>query len=119
MAALRGDPSDGLPGVPGIGEKTAAKLITRFGSLEALIEAAGQHDSPVPQRWRETLAHEANYVAAAPLVVRVATDAPVTVDRDDRIPAKPRDLDRVRELQERWNLSTAVDRLLDALGQQQ
>ena len=116
MAALRGDPSDGLPGVQGIGEKTAAKLITRFGSLEGLVAAAVQDNSPVPQRWREALAHEAAYVAAAPLVVRVAADAPVTVDRADGVPAKPRDLDRVRELQERWNLSTSVDRLLQALG---
>lgn len=116
MAALRGDPSDGLPGVAGIGEKTAAKLITRFGSLEGLVAAAAQDNSPVPQRWREALAAEAKYVAAAPLVVRVATDADVTVDRDDRIPAKPRDLDRVRDLQERWNLSVSVDRLLEALG---
>jgi 5'-3' exonuclease len=116
MAALRGDPSDGLPGVQGIGEKTAAKLITRFGSLEGLVEAAAQPNSPVPQRWREALAAEARYVAAAPLVVRVAVDAPVTVDRDDRVPAKPNDLDRIRDLQESLNLSTSVDRLLEALG---
>jgi 5'-3' exonuclease len=115
MAALRGDPSDGLPGVAGIGEKTAAKLITRFGSLEGLVAAAAQDNSPVPQRWREALAAEAKYVAAAPLVVRVATNAEVTVDRDDRVPAKPRDLDRVRDLQERWNLSVSVDRLIEAL----
>jgi 5'-3' exonuclease len=116
MAALRGDPSDGLPGVLGIGEKTAAKLITRFGSLEGLVAAAGEPNSAVPLRWREALAADAKYVAAAPLVVRVAVDAPVTVDRDDRVPAKPRDLDRVRELQDKWNLSTPVDRLIDALG---
>jgi 5'-3' exonuclease len=116
MAALRGDPSDGLPGVVGIGEKTAAKLITRFGSLEGLVAAAAEPNSAVPLRWREALAADAKYVAAAPLVVRVAVDAPVTVDRDDRVPAKPRDLDRVRELQDRWNLSTPVDRLIDALG---
>jgi 5'-3' exonuclease len=116
MAALRGDPSDGLPGVVGIGEKTAAKLITRFGSLEGLVAAAALDNSPVPLRWREALAAEARYVAAAPVVVRVARDAPVTLDRDDRVPSRPRDLDRVRELQGRWNLSTSVDRLLDALG---
>ena len=115
MAALRGDPSDGLPGVAGIGEKTAAKLITRFGSLEGLVEAAALDDSPVPLRWRTALAHDAKYVAAAGLVVRVAVDAPVRVDGADRVPAEPRDLDRVRELQQQWNLSTSVDRLLEAL----
>jgi 5'-3' exonuclease len=115
MAALRGDPSDGLPGVTGIGEKTAAKLVTRFGTLEDLVAAAALEDSPVPLRWRTALADDAKYVAAAPLVVRVATDAAVTIDRDDRIPPEPRDLDRVRELQRRWNLGVSVDRLLDAL----
>ncbi|WP_019819200.1 5'-3' exonuclease, partial [Saccharomonospora saliphila] len=50
MAMLRGDPSDGLPGVSGIGEKTAARLITRFGSLEGLREAAARGDAGVPPR---------------------------------------------------------------------
>jgi hypothetical protein len=46
----------------------------------------------------------------------VAQDAPVVLDRDDRVPSQPRDLDRVRHLQDRWNLSTSVDRLLEALA---
>jgi 5'-3' exonuclease len=116
MAALRGDPSDGLPGVLGIGEKTAAKLITRFGSLEGLVAAAAEANSTVPLRWREALAADAKYVAAAPLVVRVAHDAKVIIDRDDHVPTEPRDLDRVRELQARWNLSAPVDRLIAAIN---
>lgn len=44
--ALRGDPSDGLPGAPGIGEKTAAELLRRWGSLDALLEALGTSDEP-------------------------------------------------------------------------
>lgn len=115
MALLRGDPSDGLPGVAGIGEKTAAKLITKYGSLQGLLDAAVQPDGMVPLRVRTALEDAAAYVAAAPLVVRVAVDAEVVQDRDDRVPSAPRDLDRVRELQERWNLSTSVDRLLAAL----
>lgn len=117
MAALRGDPSDGLPGVLGVGEKTAAKLITRFGSFEGLLDAAAANSPLVPLRVRTALTEDAAYVAAAPLVVRVAKDAPVRVDRDDHVPTNPPDLDRVRDLQQRWNLSTAVDRLLTALSQ--
>lgn len=116
MALLRGDPSDGLPGVVGVGEKTAAKLIKRFGSLDGLLAATAADDKLVPLRVKTALADAAKYVAAAPLVVRVAVDAAVTMDRDDAVPTGPRDLDRVRALQEKWNLSTSVDRLLAALA---
>ncbi|HEX2131588.1 MAG TPA: 5'-3' exonuclease [Actinophytocola sp.] len=115
MALLRGDPSDGLPGVAGVGEKTAAKLITRFGSLEGLLAAAAADDKLVPLRVKTALIDAAEYVAAAPRVVRVAVDAAVTVDRDDAVPTEPRDLDRVRMLQEKWDLGASVDRLLAAL----
>jgi len=115
MALLRGDPSDGLPGVTGIGEKTAAKLITKYGSLDGLLTAAAASPSDVPLRVRTALSDAASYVAAAPLVVRVALDADVVQDRDDKVPAEPRDLDRVRALQERWDLGASIDRLLAAL----
>jgi 5'-3' exonuclease len=116
MALLRGDPSDGLPGVTGVGEKTAAKLITRFGSLEGLLAAAAADDKLVPLRVKTALRDAAAYVAAAPLVVRVALDAAVTVDSADVVPAEPRDPDRVRALQEKWDLGASVDRLLAALA---
>ncbi len=115
MALLRGDPSDGLPGVAGVGEKTAAKLMVKYGSLEGLLEAAAASPSDVALRVRSALTDAADYVAAAPLVVRVALDADVVQDRDDRVPAKPRDMDRVRELQEKWDLGASIDRLLAAL----
>jgi 5'-3' exonuclease len=115
MALLRGDPSDGLPGVTGVGDKTAAKLITRFGSLEGLLAATAAGDKLVPLRVKTALADAAAYVAAAPKVVRVAVDAAVTVDRDDAVPEVANDLDRVRMLQEKWDLGASVDRLLAAL----
>jgi hypothetical protein len=80
-----------------------------------LLDAAGAERSDVPLRVRTALTDAADYVTAAPLVVRVALDADVVQDRDDRVPSEPRDLARVRELQEKWDLGAAVDRLLAAL----
>ncbi|MEV6912920.1 5'-3' exonuclease [Amycolatopsis sp. NPDC051071] len=115
MAALRGDPSDGLPGVAGIGEKTAAKLITQFGSLQELIDASTAGDSRVPLKTRLRLTEAADYLAVAPTVVRVAADAPIVQSRSDVVPSEPADPDKVAELAERWNLGRSVERLLAAL----
>lgn len=115
MAALRGDPSDGLPGVAGIGEKTAAKLITQFGSVEALLAAAQASDRALPLKTRLRLTDAAEYLSAAPTVVRVATGADVQVSGEDRVPTIAADPDRVDELGQRWNLGRSVDRLLAAL----
>jgi len=116
MAALRGDPSDGLPGVAGIGDKTAAKLITQFGSLDALLTAARAESRDVPLKLRQKLADAAEYLEVAPTVVRVAVDAPVELTRPDAVPAAPADPGKVAELAERWNLGGSVPRLLAALG---
>lgn len=115
MALLRGDPSDGLPGVAGIGEKTAAKLITEFGSLHGLLTAAAA--GKVPTKVTSRLVDAADYLAAAPRVVRVATDADVVRSReDDRVPERPADADRLAELAGRWGLESSIKRLTDAMA---
>ncbi|HEV2088729.1 MAG TPA: 5'-3' exonuclease, partial [Cryptosporangiaceae bacterium] len=77
FATLRGDPSDGLPGVPGIGEKTAVGLLSRFGSLAGILAAVEARSTLLPaSQWRR-LHEAAGYLAVAPKVVRVARDAPV------------------------------------------
>lgn len=115
MAVLRGDPSDGLPGVAGIGEKTAAKLITTFGSLTDLLAAARAGDKRIPKRAASSINTARGYLDVAPSVVRVVTDAPVRMDRDDTLPDAPADPDRVIALGERWGLGGSLDRMVAAL----
>lgn len=116
MAVLRGDPSDGLPGVAGIGEKTAAKLISEFGSLQAVLDAVHDgRDRKLTTRARTALLNAQDYLAVAPTVVNVATDAKIVMDRPDVVPAAPADPDRVAELTRRWGLGSSLPRLLTAL----
>ena len=80
MAVLRGDPSDGLPGVQGIGEKTAVQLLDTFGSLAGVLEALDRGDDRLKGARRTRLEEGREYLAAAPQVVDVARDAPVELD---------------------------------------
>lgn len=117
FAILRGDPSDGLPGVAGVGEKTAAALINRFGTVEALIEAAASgSDDGFPAGSRAKVVAAADYLTRAPAVVRVACDVPLP-SYDDRLPSEPRDPTALVALSDRWALDSALNRLLAALRQ--
>jgi 5'-3' exonuclease len=112
FAALRGDPSDGLPGVAGVGEKTAAGLIQRWGSVEALVEAVDAGDPAVTQRPKLEAARA--YLGVAAQVTRVRTDC-VLPPYDDRLPAMPADPERLVELVDRWGVESSVNRLLAAI----
>jgi 5'-3' exonuclease len=115
MAVLRGDPSDGLPGVPGIGEKTAVALLRRYGDLETLLAAAEQGDAGLTATQRRRLLDARDYLAVAPGVVRVATDLPLP-DVPDALPLAPRDPGVLTALAERWRLASGLTRLVDALA---
>ncbi|GHG54254.1 5'-3' exonuclease [Sinomonas cellulolyticus] len=118
-ATLRGDASDGLPGVAGIGEKSAATLLAEYGTLEGLLEAAASPDGGPTRAVRAKLAAAAEYLAAAPAVVNVARDleVPSLAEAGARLSAPDAhsrlELER---LSTEWNLGGSVTRLLAALG---
>ncbi|KUL49044.1 5'-3' exonuclease [Streptomyces sp. NRRL F-4489] len=114
LALLRGDPSDGLPGVPGIGEKTAAKLLDAYGSLAGVIAAAEDPASRLTPAQRRRITEALPYLAVAPKVVRVADDVPLP-ETALALPAEPADPERLAALAERWGLGGALQRLLGAL----
>jgi 5'-3' exonuclease len=116
FAVLRGDPSDGLPGVKGVGEKTAAALVARFGTVEAIVAAldAGIEDG-FPAGARAKLEQARDYLAVAPAVTRVVRDLPLP-DLDDCLPSAPRDPAALVALADRWGLDSALDRFLGALA---
>ncbi|GAA4220223.1 5'-3' exonuclease [Streptosporangium album] len=114
FATLRGDPSDGLPGVPGVGDKTAAALITRFGSLEALLGAVDSGgDLTAGQRAKLSAARD--YLRVAPVVVQVARDVPVP-ELDLALPTTAHDPQALAALAGRYGLDGPLGRLADALS---
>jgi len=115
LATLRGDPSDGLPGVAGIGEKTAAALIGRYGDLAGVLAARDRADPGLTATQVRRLTEAAAYLEVAPGVVRVARDAPIPVV-DDRLPSVPADAAALDALVARWGLAGPVNRLLAALS---
>jgi 5'-3' exonuclease len=115
FAVLRGDPSDGLPGVAGIGDKTAAALVSRFGSIEAIMTALdSDSDAGFPAGSRIKLRAAREYLAAARIVVETRTDVPVGVV-DDRLPSAIRDQQALHDLVQRYGIASPVGRLLSAL----
>jgi DNA polymerase I len=110
-AALRGDPSDNLPGVPGVGEKTAAKLITRYGGLDGIFE----HVDEQTPKLRANLAEYEERVRKNHQLMILRTDAPIDgVDLDHlAVTPKPDDVKRLFDFLE---FRTFADRLATALG---
>lgn len=114
MATLRGDSSDGLPGVAGIGEKTAASLLRTYGDLAGVRAAAGDPASSMSPRLRLALREAAQYLDRAPAVVRVARDLPVPPVPDG--PPRP-DVDLLAAIGAEFGLAGPVGRIRQALDQ--
>ncbi len=140
FAALRGDPSDGLPGVPGVGEKTAAALVRSFGTVPAMLAAIDAGHGGFPPGSRAKLVAARAYLEACGPVVSVASDAPVravtdvqvhgqlprAAAPDDRqpgelagsgkLPSRPSDPAALAELDARWDLGSSLGRMMSALA---
>jgi 5'-3' exonuclease len=115
MATLRGDTSDGLPGVAGIGDKTAATLINRYGDLASLRRALAAGDPQIKGAQRTRLEAASAYLDVAPTVVQVALDAPVP-DFDAVLPRQVGDLSLLSSLASTYGLTSPINRVLGALG---
>lgn len=114
-AVLRGDASDGLPGVAGIGEKTAAALITEHGDLDAILAAADDRSVTMRPKVRSSLQDSADYVARAREVVTVRAELDVPVVE----PLQPLDDEAIAALSafgERWGVESPVGRLVERLS---
>jgi len=117
FATMRGDASDGLPGVSGIGDKTAASLITSYGDLAGILAAASAPETRVSPSVRAKLHAAIDYLAVAPEVVSVARDLDLAVTLDDLVlPAAPADPELFAALTERLGLGTSATRVLAAMG---
>jgi 5'-3' exonuclease len=117
FATMRGDASDGLPGVAGIGDKTAASLIASYGDLDGILAAASEPGTRISASVRAKLHAAIDYLAVAPEVVRVARDLDLGVGLDDlALPAGPAEPELFEALTERLGLGTSATRVLAALA---
>jgi DNA polymerase-1 len=111
-AALRGDPSDNLPGVPGVGEKTAAKLVTTYGGIDGIFEHL---DEQTPKLRTNLGEHEGSIRQNAELM-KLVCDAPVAVTVEELV-RRPADVDEVRRLFDFLEFHSLGERLTEALGE--
>lgn len=114
FAMFRGDPSDGLPGVVGIGEKGAAQIATHFATVEEALAAAHLGDERLKPALAKKIIAGAQYLAIAPKLVSCAIDVPLP-EISLQIPVK-RDLTKIRKYQSEYNLGASIDRFIAALG---
>jgi len=117
MAVLRGDPSDGLPGVPGIGPKTAVALVNAFGDLSGVISAARREpvERPLTARTAARIDEFAEALHRALTVTRVVRDLPLPSSVPP-LPLGPADPGRLADLAQAWGVQRQVDELARAFA---
>ncbi len=116
FAVMRGDPSDGIPGVPGVGEKTAASLLAQFGDLYGIIEAAQDPATTLSASVRSRITGSAAYLEVAPRVVQVTRDLDIHEVDAGIHPLDAGRLDALSALSKKWGLGGSLERAVRALG---
>ena len=114
FAMFRGDPSDGLPGVRGIGEKGAALIAKNFDSPESALQGAIDEHPSLSPNLRKKIVEGADYLAIAPTLVRCVRDLPLP-EVSLKLPLRPADIDVIYDLKEKYGLGASIDRLIAAL----
>jgi 5'-3' exonuclease len=114
FAMIRGDASDGLPGVRGIGEKGAAIIANNFSTIEEALEAAQSGDERLTPALRKKLIEGADYVAIAPKLVHCALDVPIP-SMSIAMPTRPESMDQIYQFKEDYGLGASIDRMISAL----
>ena len=109
-AALRGDPSDNLDGLPGVGEKTAAKLLNQYGSLQAIIAAAGEQTPKL----KAAIVEHADRVVRNSELMRLRRDVPIEIDYGSFVP-RP-DLTRTTKMFATLEFKNMLARVKDAFS---
>jgi len=114
FAMFRGDPSDGLPGVKGIGEKGAALIANNFADIDEAQQGARDAHPSLKPALAKKIIEGADYLKIAPTLVNCARDVALP-KLDISMPTKPTDLSKIYEIKERYGLGASVDRLITAL----
>lgn len=114
FATMRGDASDGLPGVAGVGEKTASALLLTYGDLQGIVDAADDPGSDMAPGPRKKISAATDYLRVAPTVVAVARHIDLG-SPDLTLPSSPAHPDALAGLAQRWGLQSSVDRVIQVL----
>ena len=115
FAMIRGDSSDGLPGIRGIGEKGAAAIAKQFKNLSEVMRAAELGDERLTPNLRKKLLESADYALIAPKLVSCALDVAIPEMKID-LPSKPNSFEKILALKDEYGLGASLDRIISALG---
>jgi 5'-3' exonuclease len=115
FAMIRGDSSDGLPGIKGIGEKGAMVIANLFKTMPEVMQAAAGADERLSANIRKKLLESSQYAAIAPKLVGCALDVAIP-EMEISMPKKPKSLEKIIKLKDEFGLGTSIDRIMSALN---